>query len=177
MAKNAKAQVEAAQKELDLDNKTYQVELDTSEGTIRLELMPDVAPGHVKNFLGLAKSGFYDNGSFHRIIEGFMIQGGCPEGTGFGGPGYNIDAEFNATPHEPGVLSMARSSNPNSAGSQFFICLARHSHLDRQYTAFGRAADEESMAVVRKIGTVATDANDKPRKKVELRKATVVEKA
>jgi peptidyl-prolyl cis-trans isomerase B (cyclophilin B) len=164
MAKNAKAQVEAAQKELDLDNKTYQVELDTSEGTIRLDLMSDVAPGHVKNFLGLAKSGFYDNGSFHRIIEGFMIQGGCPEGTGFGGPGYNIDAEFNATPHEPGVLSMARSSNPNS-------------HLDRQYTAFGRAADEESMAVVRKIGAVATDANDKPRKKVELRKASVIEKS
>ncbi len=177
MAKNAKAQVEAAQKELDLDNKTYQVVLETSEGDIRLDLLPEVAPGHVKNFLGLAKSGFYDGGAFHRIIEGFMIQGGCPEGTGFGGPGYTIDAEFNATTHEPGVLSMARSGSPNSAGSQFFICLARHSHLDRQYTAFGRAADEESMAVVRKIGTVATDANDKPRKKVELRKATVVEKA
>lgn len=176
MAKNVKPQVEAAQKELDLDKKKYQVVLDTSEGTIRLDMLPEVAPGHVKNFLGLAKSGFYDNGSFHRIIEGFMIQGGCPEGTGYGGPGYNIDAEFNATPHEPGVLSMARSSNPNSAGSQFFICLARHPHLDRQYTAFGRTADDESLAVVRKIGAVATDANDKPRKKVELRKATVVEK-
>jgi cyclophilin family peptidyl-prolyl cis-trans isomerase len=176
VAKNVKAQVEAAQKELDLDNKTYQVVLDTSEGTIRLDMLPEVAPGHVKNFLGLAKSGFYDGGSFHRIIEGFMIQGGCPEGTGFGGPGYTIDAEFNATPHEPGVLSMARSGNPNSAGSQFFICLARHPHLDRQYTAFGRTADDESLAVVRQIGSVATDANDKPRKKVELKKATVVEK-
>lgn len=177
MAKNVKAQVEAAQKELDVDKKKYQVELETSEGTIRLDLLPEVAPGHVKNFLALAKTGFYDGGSFHRVIEGFMIQGGCPEGTGFGGPGYTIDAEFNATPHEPGVLSMARSSNPNSAGSQFFICLARHTHLDRQYTAFGRTADEASMAIVRKIGEAATDANDKPRKKVEIRKVTVVEKA
>lgn len=176
MAKNVKPQVEAAQKELDLGTKSYQVHLETSEGTIRLDLLPEVAPRHVKNFLALAKVGFYDGGSFHRVIDGFMIQGGCPEGTGTGGPGYSIDAEFNATPHEPGVLSMARSSNPNSAGSQFFICLARHPHLDRQYTAFGRTADEESMAVVRKIGSTATDANDKPRKKVELKKATVVEK-
>ena len=177
MAKNAKAQVEAAQKELDLDNKTYQVELDTSEGTIRLELMPDVAPGHVKNFLGLAKSGFYDNGSFHRIIEGFMIQGGCPEGTGFGGPGYNIDAEFNKTPHEAGVLSMARSANPNSAGSQFFICLERVPHLDRQYSVFGKTADQKSLDVVRKIGDSKTDAQDRPQQEVKIKKARVVETA
>ena len=176
MAKNVKPQVDAAIAELDFDNNTYQVVLDTSEGPITLDLLYAVAPGHVKNFCGLAKSGFYDNGSFHRIIEGFMIQGGCPEGTGFGGPGYTIDAEFNATPHLPGVLSMARSQSPNSAGSQFFICLAKHTHLDGQYTAFGRTADDASLAVVRNIGNVATGAGDKPRNKVELRSATVVEK-
>ena len=98
--------------------------------------------------LGLAKIGYYDGGAFHRIIKDFMIQGGCPEGTGTGGPGYKIAAEFNATPHEPGVLSMARTGDPNSAGSQFFICLARVPHLDRQYTAFGRTADADSLAVV-----------------------------
>lgn len=177
MAANAKSQVDTAVGELDLDQKTYQVVLETSAGDIRLDLLPDVAPGHVKNFLGLAKTGFYDDGTFHRVIEGFMIQGGCPEGSGYGGPGYQIDAEFNETPHEPGVLSMARSNDPNSAGSQFFICLERVPHLDRQYTAFGRTADDESLAVVRKIGSVETGANDKPKQKVEIRKVTVVEKA
>src|ERR1700740_2593823 len=117
-------------------------------GPIRLAFLPDVAPGHVKNFLALAQTGFYDNGCFHRIIKGFMIQGGCPQGTGTGGPGYTIKAEFNATPHEPGVMSMARTNTPNPAGSQFFICLDRHSHLDRTYTAFGKVADEASMGVV-----------------------------
>jgi peptidyl-prolyl cis-trans isomerase B (cyclophilin B) len=174
--KNVKPQVDAAVKELDLDHKKYQAVIETSEGTIRLDLLPEVAPGHVRNFLGLAKTGFYDNGVFHRVIEGFMIQGGCPQGTGYGGPGYQIDAEFNETPHEPGVLSMARSGNPNSAGSQFFICLERVPHLDRQYTAFGRTADDESLAVVRKIGSMDTDANDKPKKKVEIKKVSVVEK-
>lgn len=177
MAKNAKPQVDEAIAGLDLDNKTYQVVLETSAGDIRLDLLPEVAPGHVKNFLGLAKSGFYDNGCFHRVIEGFMIQGGCPEGTGYGGPGYNIPAEFNTTAHEPGVLSMARSNDPNSAGSQFFICLEKVPHLDRQYTAFGRTADDESLAVVRKIGGVETGANDKPKQKVEIKKVKVVEKA
>ena len=89
----------------------------------RLDMLTDVAPGHCNNMLGLAKIGFYNGLAFHRIIKGFMIQGGCPEGTGTGGPGYTIPAEFNATKHEPGVLSMARTSDPNSAGSQFFICL------------------------------------------------------
>ncbi|MBA3315800.1 MAG: peptidylprolyl isomerase [Planctomycetota bacterium] len=176
MAKNVKTDVEAAQKDLALDGKQYQAVIDTSEGTITLDMLPDVAPGHVKNFLGLAKTGFYDGGVFHRIIEGFMIQGGCPEGSGFGGPGYTIKAEFNSTPHEPGVLSMARSNDPNSAGSQFFICLARHSHLDNQYTAFGRTADAASLDVVKKIGNVATDANDKPKKPVQIRSVKVVEK-
>lgn len=176
MAENVKPQVEAAQKDLDIENKTYQAVIETSEGTIRLDFLPKVAPGHVKNFLGLAKTGFYDNGVFHRVIEGFMIQGGCPQGTGYGGPGYTIDAEFNSTPHEPGVLSMARSNSPNSAGSQFFICLERVPHLDNQYTAFGKTADDESLQVVKKIGGVDTDASDKPKKAVQIKKVSVVEK-
>lgn len=177
MAKNVKAEVEAAQKELDLQNKSYQAVIDTSEGKITLDFLPKVAPGHVKNFLALAKTGFYDGGVFHRVIEGFMIQGGCPEGSGYGGPGYMIDAEFNETPHEPGVLSMARSGDPNSAGSQFFICLERTPHLDRQYTAFGRTADDDSLAVVKKIGSVDTDASDRPKKAVQIKSIKVTEKS
>jgi peptidyl-prolyl cis-trans isomerase B (cyclophilin B) len=174
---NVKQQVEEAQKSIDLANKTYTAELQTSKGPIRLTLLPDVAPGHVKNFLALAKIGYYNNLTFHRIIKGFMIQGGCPEGTGTGGPGYTIKAEFNATPHEAGVLSMARTNDPNSAGSQFFICLGKHTHLDRQYTAFGKTADAESLATVKAIGDVAVGANDKPRDKVTLQSVTVHEKA
>jgi cyclophilin family peptidyl-prolyl cis-trans isomerase len=102
-----------------------------------------------------------------------MIQGGCPEGTGTGGPGYRIAAEFNDTPHEPGVLSMARTNDPNSAGSQFFICLERVPHLDKQYTAFGRTADAESLAVVKTIGDVRTGAGDRPVQPVVIKKATV----
>ena len=176
MAKNRKAEVEAAQKDLDLKNKTYQLVLDTSEGKITLDMLPEVAPGHVKNLLGLAKIGYYDNLIFHRIIKGFMIQGGCPEGTGTGGPGYTIPAEFNATKHMPGVLSMARTSDPNSAGSQFFICLETVTHLDRQYTAFGKTADADSLAVVKKIGEVKTGSQDRPVKPVTISKVTVVEK-
>ena len=104
-----------------------------------------------------------------------MIQGGCPLGTGTGDGGYKIKAEFNATPHVAGVLSMARSKDPNSAGTQFFICLDTHKHLDRNYTAFGRAADEESLATVRAIGKVKTGAGDKPAEKVVIRAATVKE--
>ena len=176
MAVNVKAQVEEAQKSLDLANKTYTAELDTTKGPIRLTFLPDVAPGHVKNFLALAKIGFYNGLTFHRVIKGFMIQGGCPQGTGTGDAGYKIKAEFNDTPHEAGVLSMARANDPNSAGSQFFICLGRHPHLDRQYTAFGRAADEESMATVRAIGEVPTRGNDQPAQKVTIDKVTVTEK-
>jgi peptidyl-prolyl cis-trans isomerase B (cyclophilin B) len=175
LAKNYKPQVEEAQKKLDFANKTYTAELDTSRGPIRLTFFPDVAPGHVKNFLALAQIGYYDNLVFHRIIKGFMIQGGCPEGTGTGGPGYQIKAEFNATPHEAGVLSMARTNDPNSAGSQFFICLGKHAHLDRQYTAFGKTADEESLATVRDIGSVKTDRGDRPLEDVVLKKVTVKE--
>src|SRR5262249_46930184 len=177
MSKNRKAEVEAAQKTLDLKNKKYQLEFDTSAGKITLDMAAEVAPGHVANMLGLAKIGYYDGLIFHRIIKGFMIQGGCPEGTGFGGPGYMIKAEFNKTRHEPGVLSMARSSDPNSGGSQFFICLAAHPHLDGQYTAFGKTANADSLEVVRKIGNVATDSGDRPQKPVTIKSARVLESA
>ena len=103
-----------------------------------------------------------------------MIQGGCPEGSGTGGPGYKVDAEFNDTPHFAGVLSMARSQDPNSAGSQFFICLGEQAYLDGQYTAFGRAT-EDSMAVVNSIGEVATSRGDRPNEDVTINKATVIE--
>src|SRR5260221_8562159 len=112
MAKNRKAEVEAAQKEIDFTKHKYQVVLDTSLGKITLDLLPNVAPGHCKNLLALTKIGYYDGLIFHRVIKGFMIQGGCPEGTGTGGPGYTIKAEFNATPHEAGGVSMARTSDP-----------------------------------------------------------------
>src|SRR5689334_2787984 len=174
MSKNRKAEVEAAQKTLDLKNKKYQLELDTSAGKILLDMAADVAPGHVANLLGLAKIGYYDGLIFHRVIKGFMIQGGCPEGTGTGGPGYTINAEFNATAHDPGVLSMARTSDPDSAGSQFFICLEKVPHLDRQYSAFGKTADAASLDVVRKIGAVETGGQDRPRTPVRINKATVV---
>jgi peptidyl-prolyl cis-trans isomerase B (cyclophilin B) len=160
------ADLKKAAAALDLDSNNYEVTLETTAGPIRLTLDAAVAPGHVRNFVALAQSGFYDSGCFHRVIKGFMIQGGCPDGNGMGGPGYTIPAEFNATPHEPGVLSMARTNDPNSAGSQFFICLEKVPHLDNQYTAFGRTADEASLNVVKAIGNVATDGRDSPREPV-----------
>ncbi len=175
MAKNRKAEVEAAQKTLDFAKKKYQLVLDTTLGKITLDMLPDVAPGHVRNMLGLAKIGYYDGLAFHRVIPGFMVQGGCPEGTGTGGPGYQISAEFNATKHDPGVLSMARTSDPDSAGSQFFLMLEKSTHLDNQYTAFGRAADEASLKVIRAIGAVKTGANDRPAKAVSIKTAKVIE--
>ena len=177
MPKPAPADLQKAAKAVDLDGFDYQVTLDTSAGTIRLDLDAKNAPGHVRNMVALAESGFYDGVGFHRIIKGFMIQGGCPEGTGTGGPGYKIPAEFNKTPHEPGVLSMARTNDPNSAGSQFFICLERVPHLDNQYTAFGRTADAESLAVVKAIGDVRTGAGDRPVQPVVIKKATVTKTA
>jgi peptidyl-prolyl cis-trans isomerase B (cyclophilin B) len=177
MPANRQAEVTAAQKNLDFDKNTYQLVLDTTQGQITLDMLPDVAPGHVKNLLGLASIGYYDGLTFHRVIKGFMIQGGCPTGNGTGGPGYTINAEFNKTPHEPGVVSMARTNDPNSAGSQFFICLERVPHLDGQYTAFGKTADEASLAVVKAIGVTPTDSGDRPKTPVKVNKATVVAKA
>ena len=177
MPKNRQAEVETAQKSFDFANKKYQLELDTSHGKITLDMAPEVAPGHVANLLGLAKIGYYDGLIFHRVIKGFMIQGGCPEGTGTGGPGYTIKAEFNKMRHEPGVLSMARTNDPNSAGSQFFICHGDASFLDGQYTAFGKTADAASLDVVTAIGNVATGAQDRPTKPVTIKRATVLETA
>lgn len=177
MAKNRRSEVDEALKTIDVEKNSYQIELETSLGKIKLDMAPEVAPGHVKNMLGLAKIGYYDGGCFHRVIEGFMIQGGCPQGTGTGGPGYTIPAEFNEMKHEPGVLSMARTSDPNSAGSQFFICLENVPHLDRQYTAFGKTADADSLAVVRKIGAVATGPSDRPKEPVTIKSAKVLETA
>lgn len=174
--KNWKEEIKKEFEKLDFEKNKYQIELDTSMGLIRLDMDDKVAPGHVKNMLALSRLGYYDGLIFHRVIEGFMIQGGCPEKTGTGGPGYTIKAEFNSTKHEPGVVSMARTSDPNSAGSQFFICLERVPHLDNQYTAFGKTADAESLEVVKKIGDVETGANDRPKTPVEIKTAKVVEK-
>lgn len=112
--------------------------IETNKGTIELDLYPDVAPATVENFATLAGKGFYDGLTFHRYVPGFVIQGGDPEGSGMGGPGYKIKAEFNDKPHIAGALAMARSAHPDSAGSQFYICLAPAPHLDRQYTVFGQ---------------------------------------
>ena len=144
----------------------------TTEGEMVLEFWPDVAPGHVENFKKLAEKGFYDGTCFHRVIKGFMIQGGDPltkdlsaeSRWGTGGPGYEIKAEFNERPHVRGVLSMARSSDPDSAGSQFFICHADSRFLDRQYTAFGKVIKGED--VLEKIATTATRPQDRPVKRM-----------
>ena len=169
-----KNDVQKAQESIDFKTHRYQLEFDTSKGKITLDLWPDIAPNHVKNLLGLAKIGFYDRLTFHRIVPGFVIQGGCPEGTGTGGPGYHVDAEFNERKHEPGTLSMARAQDPNSAGSQFFLCLEKVPFLDRQYTAFGQTADADSLAVVQAIGKVKTGAGDRPVEDVVIKTATVL---
>lgn len=134
--------------------------IETEMGTIKLELWPDVAPNHVANFLELVNNGFYNGLTWHRVIEGFVIQSGCPNADGTGNAGYFIPAEFSNLPHNPGTLSMARGHDYNTASSQFFICLARRPDLDGKYTIFGRTI--EGMDVVRKIGAVETDKNDKP---------------
>ena len=146
---------------------------------IKIELYPDVAPATVENFVNLVKDGFYDGLIFHRVIPGFMIQGGCPQGTGMGGPGHTIKGEFaangvkNDLKHTRGVLSMARSGNPNSAGSQFFIMHADAPHLDGQYAAFGKVI--EGMDVVDEIAAVPTDYSDRPKKVQRMAKVTYPE--
>ena len=134
--------------------------IETDFGTIELELWPDAAPLHVANFRKLARAGFYRGTGFHRIVPGFVIQGGCPEGDGTGGPGWTVPAEFNARRHVKGVLSMARSAHPDSAGSQFFICLGDAPHLDGQYSAFGRVT--AGMDVAEQIAAVECDAHGRP---------------
>lgn len=174
MSQNRRAEVDAALEDVDFDSNTYQVEFETTVGTILLDVYPDVAPGHSKNLIGLTKIGYYNDIIFHRVIKDFVIQVGCPQGTGTGGPGYTIDQEFNERLHEPGVLSMARTSDPNSAGSQFFICMGRVPHLDRQYTAFGKTADQTSLDIALSIGAVQTGAGDRPLEDVSVKSARVI---
>ena len=156
-----------------VESVTVDVVIETKFGIIVLILFPEVAPGHVENFLKLAKSGFYDGTIFHRVIPGFMIQGGDPnsKGTnrsshGTGGPGYSIDAEFNDKPHVRGTLSMARSRNPDSAGSQFFIVVKKSSTLDNNYTVFGEVVS--GMDVADKIVSQEKDARDNPIERIEM---------
>jgi peptidyl-prolyl cis-trans isomerase B (cyclophilin B) len=118
-------------------------------GTIKIELYPEDAPNHCAAFVDLAKKGYYDGLNFHRVVEGFVVQGGCPSGNGSGGPGYKLKAEFNEKPHLTGTLAMARTPDPDSAGSQFYICLAPQPSLDRQYTVFGQTV--EGMEFVQRI--------------------------
>lgn len=148
-------------------DKTIQAELEMQDGgIIRLELYPDIAPLTVANFTELASKGFYDGLIFHRVIEGFMIQGGDPTGTGMGGPGHTIKGEFssngwkNALSHTRGVISMARAQSPNSAGSQFFIMHRDGRYLDGNYASFGKVVS--GMEVVDRIASVRTDGNDRP---------------
>jgi peptidyl-prolyl cis-trans isomerase B (cyclophilin B) len=160
---------------IDFAKNKYQIDLDTSMGTIRLDFFPDVAPMHCKNMIALAKSGFYDGLIFHRVIDGFVIQGGCPNRNGTGGPGYRVKAEFNSRKHVPGTLSMARAQDPNSAGSQFFLCLKDVPFLDNQYTVFGQTADESSLNTVLSIGKVKTGGGDRPVEDVTIKTAKVLE--
>jgi len=157
--------------------------IETKFGEIVIEFLPEKAPGHVKNFLDLAKQGFYDGSTFHRVIPGFMIQGGDPNTRdpkapraqhGTGGPGHTIKAEFNDTKHVRGVVSMARSSDPHSAGSQFFICVADAGFLDRQYTAFGRVV--RGLEAVDKVVNSPRDPRDNPNERIDM-KVRVVETA
>ena len=144
---------------------------------MKAELYPDIAPNTVNNFISLVKKGFYNGLIFHRVIKGFMIQGGCPQGNGMGGPGYSIKGEFaqngfpNNLKHTEGVLSMARAMSPNSAGSQFFIMHKAAPHLDGAYAAFGKIT--EGMDVVNAIAEVQTDYNDRPRKSQRIQTMTV----
>lgn len=152
--------------------------IQTTLGTIVLEFFEEDAPNHVANFKKLAREGFYDGIYFHRVIPDFMIQAGCPltkdedrSNDGFGGPGYTIDAEFNSRKHLRGTLSMARSSDPNSAGSQFFICQKAQPSLDGQYTVFGQVL--EGMDVVDKIANAKRDRNNNPLEKIVMEKVTI----
>ncbi|HIS49909.1 MAG TPA: peptidylprolyl isomerase [Candidatus Gallacutalibacter pullistercoris] len=153
------------------------VTFQTTAGTFKAELYPEIAPNTVNNFISLVKKGFYDGTIFHRVIPGFMIQGGDPEGSGMGGPGYGIKGEFSANGfkndlrHTRGVLSMARSMRPNSAGSQFFVMVADAPHLDGQYAAFGKVI--EGLQVVDAIVMAKRDYSDRPYEDQVMEKVTV----
>ncbi len=160
---------------------TFEIEMETDFGTqtgiMKAELYPEIAPNTVNNFISLIKKGYYDGLIFHRVIPGFMIQGGCPQGTGTGGPGYTIKGEFsgnnfaNDLVHDRGVLSMARTMAPNSAGSQFFVMVEKAPHLDGQYAAFGKVI--EGMETADAIVNAKRDWSDKPRMAQRMAKVTV----
>ena len=158
-----------------MQNPVITIEMENGD-LIKAELYPEVAPNTVNNFLSLVGKGFYDGLIFHRVIKGFMIQGGCPQGTGMGGPGYSIRGEFtqngfqNDLKHTKGVLSMARAMDPDSAGSQFFIMHEDSPHLDGSYAAFGMVT--EGLDVVDKIASMRTDWGDRPLKEQRIRKIT-----
>jgi len=145
--------------------------IETNRGVIKFKFYPGVAPNHCKNFIKLAHSGFFNGTIFHRVIEGFMIQGGDPKGTGSGGPGYTIKAEFSKQPHTEGAVAMARSSDPDSAGSQFYICLATLPGLDRQYTVFGQLTS--GLDVLHAIGSTKTDSRDRPKLEQKMTKVHI----
>ncbi|HOH89829.1 MAG TPA: peptidylprolyl isomerase [Bacillota bacterium] len=158
------------------NNPTTIIEMENGD-VMKLELYPDIAPNTVRNFISLANKGFYDGVIFHRVIPGFMIQGGDPQGVGVGGPGYSIKGEFKANgfennlKHTKGVISMARSMSPNSAGSQFFIMVADSPHLDGQYAAFGKVT--EGIETAEKIVAVKRNRSDKPFEDQRMKKVTV----
>ncbi len=149
-----------------------EIAIETDFGTMKLELFRDVAPIHVDSMLSRIREKFYDGLLFHRVIDGFMIQGGDPKGTGFGDAGYRLPAEFSKLKHVEGTLSMARSQDPNSASCQFFICLEKKAHLDGKYTIFGHLM--EGYEALHKIGKVKTGAMDKPVKPVFIRKMYII---
>ena len=159
-----------------MKNPIVTIEMENGD-VMKAELYPEVAPNTVNNFISLVKKGFYNGLIFHRVISGFMIQGGCPQGTGMGGPGYCIKGEFsqngfaNPLKHTEGVLSMARAMHPDSAGSQFFIMHKTSPHLDGAYAAFGKVT--EGMDVVNKIADVRTDYSDRPMKEQKIASMTV----
>ncbi|GMQ55776.1 peptidylprolyl isomerase [Vallitalea sediminicola] len=161
-----------------MENKKPIVTMEIDNGNkIEIELYPNIAPNTVNNFISLVKKGFYDGLTFHRVIPGFMIQGGCPDGTGMSGPGYSIKGEFNGNKftnelkHSKGVISMARAGDPNSAGSQFFLMVADAPHLDGQYAGFGKVVSgiEEADRIV----SVDRDYSDKPHEPQVIKKVTV----
>lgn len=175
------APVAAVTNQIPATSKTGDVAvITTSEGVMVIEFYPDVAPKHVENFETLAKKGFYDGTAFHRVIPGFMIQGGDPntknldakDTWGMGGPGYTVNAEFNSKHHARGIVSMARSSDPNSAGSQFFICHGDAGFLDGQYTVFGNLI--KGFDVLDKIATTPTEPPDRPIKRVNIESIKIV---
>ena len=154
-------------------NKKYTATIVTTEGTMVADLFPKEAPQHVNSFVFLARDGFYNGVIFHRVIPGFMIQGGDPTGTGTGGPGYRVKAEFGSRKHVRGVLSAARSSDPNSAGSQFFVMHDTAPHLDGQYSPFGMVTS--GLEVVDKIVTAPADRNDRPKNPASITSITITE--